>query len=95
MHQTKDVQDPDRRAQMQFFLLNIMHMAKSEDMFAQNYNKLKAVEEGEEINLENMQKRVALVIEKGGPTILHAHLKALAAGCTPRPGDNKKGQGKD
>lgn len=71
MHQTKDVQNEDRRAQVQFYLQNIMHMAKSEDMSTKNYNKLKAAEEGEEINwaavyVENLQKRVAIVNKRGG-----------------------------
>lgn len=85
MHQqTKDVQNPECWVQFQFYLHNVMHMAKSKDMYIWNYNKLKATEECEEINyaaiyLENLQKRAAIMVEKGGQTTAHAHLRDLVA----------------
>ena len=50
MRQTKDVVDPERRSQFQFYLHNIVHMAKNEDMSIKNYSRLRAAEEGVEIN---------------------------------------------
>lgn len=57
-----------------------MHIAKSEDMSTKNYNKIRAAEEGEELNwatiyLECLQKRVAIVIERGGSTVVYTLFK--------------------
>lgn len=49
MHQTKDVPNPERRAQFEFYLHNVTHMAKNEDMSIKNYSRLKATEEGKEM----------------------------------------------
>lgn len=53
-------------------------MAKSKDLLAKNYIRLKAAKEGEAINwvaiyLENLRKRETIA-NKTGPTIVHAHL---------------------
>ena len=96
MRQTKDVADPERRSQFQFYLHNIVHMAKNEDMSIKNYSRLRAAEEGVEINwaavyLENLKKRAAAVLEKGGPTVVHAHLQALAQAAAKDPEARKQG----
>ena len=95
MRQTKDVADPERRSQFQFYLHNIVHMAKNEDMSIKNYSRLRAAEEGVEINwaaiyLENLKKRAAVVLEKGGPTVVHAHLQALAQAAAKDPEARKQ-----
>lgn len=99
MHQTKDVANPERRARLQFYMHNVALMAKNEDMSAKNYNRLKAAEEGEEINwaaiyVENLWKRAAIAVERGGPTVVHAHLlrRALAL-ATQKDAEAKKGAG--
>ena len=97
MRQTKDVADPERRSQFQFYLHNVVHMAKSEDMSIKNYSRLRAAEEGVEINwwaaiyLENLRKRAAAVLEKGGPTVVRAHLQALAQAVAKDPETRKQG----
>ena len=96
MRQTKDVADPERRSQFQFYLHNVVHMAKNEDMSIKNYSRLRAAEEGVEINwaavyLENLRKRAATVLEKGGPTVVHAHLQALAQAAAKDPEARKQG----
>lgn len=50
MHQVKDVLDPDRRAQFQFYLQIIALMAKIEGMSTKNYSNLVASEKGHSIN---------------------------------------------
>ena len=95
MRQTKDVADPERRSQFQFYLHNVVHMAKNEDMSIKNYSRLRAAEEGVEINwasvyLENLKKRAAAVLEKGGPTVVHAHLQALAQAAAQDPEAKKQ-----
>ena len=95
MRQTKDVADPERRSQFQFYLHNVVHMAKNEDMSIKNYSRLRAAEEGVEINwasvyLENLRKRAATVLEKGGPTVVHAHLQALAQAAAKDPEARKQ-----
>ena len=90
MRQTKNVADPERRSQFQFYLHNVVHMAKNEDMSIKNYSRLKAAEEGIEIDwaavyVENLTKRAATVWEKGGATVVHAHLRALAQGAPSDP----------
>ena len=82
MHQTKDVANQERREQFQFYLQNIVLMAKNEDMSARNYSRLRAAEEGEVVNwaalyVENLRKRATNSLETGGNTIVHAHLRAL------------------
>ena len=58
-------------------------MAKSKDMYENNYTKLRAIEEGEAVNwatlyIENLKERAATTMETRGATIIHAHLRALA-----------------
>ena len=95
MRQTKDVADPERRSQFQFYLHNVVHMAKNKDMSIKNYSRLRAAEEGIEINwasvyLENLRKRATTVLEKGGPTVVHAHLQALAQAAAKDPKARKQ-----
>lgn len=76
MHQLKDGTNPHRHAQLQFYLQNIVLMAKNEDMSAKNYSRLRAVKEGATINwaalyIENLKKRAANALESGGPTLVH------------------------
>ena len=84
MRQTKNVADPERRSQFQFYLHNVVHMAKNKDMSIKNYSRLRAAEEGTEIDwaavyLENLTKSLAATVwEKGVPTVVHTHLRALA-----------------
>ena len=76
-------------------------MAKNEDMPIKNYSRLRAAEEGVEINwasiyLENLKKRAAMVLEKGGPTVVHVHLQALAQAAAKDPEARKQSvQGKE
>ena len=61
-------------------------MAKNEDMSIKNYSRLRAAEEGIEIDwasvyVESLTKRAVTVWEKGGATVVHAHLRALAQGA--------------
>ena len=95
MRQTKNVADPERRSQFQFYLHNVVHMAKNEDMSIKNYSRLRAAEEGTEIDwasvyVESLTKRAATVWEKGGPTVVHAHLRALAQGAPSDPEAKKQ-----
>ena len=95
MRQTKNVADPERRSQFQFYLHNVVHMAKNEDMSIKNYSRLRAAEEGTEIDwasvyVENLAKRAATVWEKGGPTVVHAHLRALAQAAPTDPEARKQ-----
>ena len=96
MRQTKDVADPERRSQFQFYLHNVVHMAKNEDMSIKSYSRLRTAKEGVEINcaavyLENLRKRAATVLEKGGSTVVHAHLQALAQAAAKDPEAKKQG----
>ena len=50
MHQVKDMPNPVRSGQFWFYLQNVTLMAKAEDMFAKNYNILRATEKGKRIN---------------------------------------------
>ena len=64
MRQTKNVANPERRSQFQFYLQNVVHMAKNEDMSIKNYSRLRATEEGIEIDwafvyVEILTKRAA------------------------------------
>lgn len=58
-------------------------MTNNEDMSGRNYNKVRVVEEGNKINwvaiyLECIWKRATNALKKGGSTMVHAYLKALA-----------------
>ena len=58
-------------------------MAKIEDMSAKNQNKLRASEKGEKIDWAelyagNLETWAVAMVAKGGITILHTHLRALA-----------------
>ena len=95
MRQTKNVADPERRSQFQFYLHNVVHMANKEDISIKNYSRLRDAEEGTEIDwafvyLENLAKRAATVWEKGGPTVVHTHLRALAQAAPTDPEARKQ-----
>ena len=58
-------------------------MNKTKDMSTKNYNKLRAAEKGEKIDSANIYAKssktiVGTALAKGGATILHAHLRAIA-----------------
>ena len=67
MRQTKNVADPERRSQFQFYLHNVVHMAKNEDMSIKNYNRLRAAKErhgkliGLFVYVGNLAKRATIV----------------------------------
>ncbi|KAI5070932.1 hypothetical protein GOP47_0013183 [Adiantum capillus-veneris] len=70
-HQIKDVPDLHQRTQMAFYLQNVMFIAKTEDMSAKNYSRLKTVKQGEKINwdalyLDNFKKRTLNAVQTGG-----------------------------
>lgn len=72
-------------------------MAKNVDMSAKNYSRLRATEEGEEVNwasvyVEGLRKRAAALVEKGGTTVVHAHLRALAMAAATDPEAKKASQ---
>ena len=52
-------------------------------MLTKNYNRMKVAKKGETINwpriyVENLKTQATATVAKGGTTILHAHLRALA-----------------
>jgi len=80
--------NPERETQLDFHLQNISLMEKIKDILAKNYSRLRVVEQGENMNwaaiyVENLKNRVVTAVTKGRPTIVHAHLRALAA-ATPK-----------
>ena len=75
-------------------------MAKNEDMSNMNYAKLKAADNKEEINwatiyLENLRRRAVTLAKKGGTTMVHAHLRALARAAQDDPEAKKRRKFKD
>ena len=58
LHQVKYVLDVDRREQYQFYLQNMALMAKTEDMSAKNYNRLRHDGEFDGSGEMGVQKKV-------------------------------------
>ena len=88
MHQVKDSKGGERQSQLQFYLKNVLHMAKVEDMLVKNYARLRVAKEGLEINwatlyIENLPKGAPATSAHGKAMVLHCHLWLLVAMTNP------------